>query len=375
MHIIAFSEIKWSYLTTRKQQLLRRFPADWKILFLEPYKAGLENHFRPWRAMPNITVVTMPFLKNLSPGSLQRLISYSVVRDVYYWLTAAWVRMAIAITGFSRAEVSFVSNLYAVPYLSTGKKIVYDMNDHHLAFENTPVWLAENLSKLCVLADRVVVSCRVLSEVCPADHAKIRYIGNGVDTVLFDIGDEIPESRPPETTKEILYVGAISEIVDFGLLKILLSRMSEGHRLKMVGPIFPSVAHKMKEILENNPHVASWIPAQPQRELGGFIRRSSVCLIPFLKTDLTRYANPNKAYEYLSLGKTVVATNASAALDEMREYIHVADNPEEFISLALADYSDERAEVRKMRCDFARKNDWMLKAREYTELLRELCNE
>ena len=46
MKIVFFSEIKWHYLRTRKQQLVRRFPAEWKILFLEPYAAGRANSFR-----------------------------------------------------------------------------------------------------------------------------------------------------------------------------------------------------------------------------------------------------------------------------------------------------------------------------------------
>ena len=49
MKIICFSEIQYRYVKTRKQQILSRFPDDWKILFLSSVVAGKKNNFLPQR--------------------------------------------------------------------------------------------------------------------------------------------------------------------------------------------------------------------------------------------------------------------------------------------------------------------------------------
>ena len=43
MKIIWFSEIKWSYLNTRKQHILTNFDNSDEILFVEPLSLNLKN--------------------------------------------------------------------------------------------------------------------------------------------------------------------------------------------------------------------------------------------------------------------------------------------------------------------------------------------
>ena len=63
MQIVWFSEIKWDYLKTRKQQIISRKPADVRLLYLEPYVKGRRNQFRV-RTEGDIFVVTVPFIKS-----------------------------------------------------------------------------------------------------------------------------------------------------------------------------------------------------------------------------------------------------------------------------------------------------------------------
>jgi glycosyltransferase involved in cell wall biosynthesis len=277
--------------------------------------------------------------------------------------------MLLLLAGYSGANVTIVSNLYAVPYLSRKWKVVYDMNDHHLAFENTPPWLAGHFRKLCRVASVIVISCRALEELCGEYRNKVRYIGNGVDTSIV-----VPQESGLKEKQVIFYGGAISEIVDFDLLAKILCETGEGRELVMVGPIFPSVKGRMDALLANHPERIRWIPAQPQPVLQEHISRADVCLIPFVRSPLTRYANPNKAYEYLAHGKPVVATNASASLEEMKDYLFIAKDSSDFVRMSLADYSREDESVRQARRKYAQDNDWRIKAREYTDLLTGLSN-
>ena len=65
MKIIWFSEIKWSYLRTRKQHILAKFPSSDEILFIEPISFNLKNKFNISKAFNrNIKHITIPQIQN-----------------------------------------------------------------------------------------------------------------------------------------------------------------------------------------------------------------------------------------------------------------------------------------------------------------------
>ena len=64
MDVVWFAEIKWDYLKTRKQQLIRRKPNDIKLLYLEPYVKGRTNRYE-LRKEGEIFCATVPFIKTV----------------------------------------------------------------------------------------------------------------------------------------------------------------------------------------------------------------------------------------------------------------------------------------------------------------------
>ena len=63
MKIIWFSEIKWSYLRTRKQHILSNFKDNDEILFVEPLSFNLKNNFNI-SIEKNIKYITIPQIQN-----------------------------------------------------------------------------------------------------------------------------------------------------------------------------------------------------------------------------------------------------------------------------------------------------------------------
>ena len=63
MKIIWFSEIKWSYLRTRKQHILSNFKDNDEILFVEPLSFNLKNNFNI-SIEKNIKYITIPQMQN-----------------------------------------------------------------------------------------------------------------------------------------------------------------------------------------------------------------------------------------------------------------------------------------------------------------------
>jgi glycosyltransferase involved in cell wall biosynthesis len=125
--------------------------------------------------------------------------------------------------------------------------------------------------------------------------------------------------------------------------------------------------------------------SQPPQTLPNWVAQFDVCLIPFLKNDLTAGIYPLKINEYLACGKPVVATRFSD-LSDFEEVVDIADTSEEFIILVKkvlgesrpknqsnkhANNDDIPHETRKKRIAFARQNSWENRAEAFGEAVSE----
>lgn len=374
MTIVFFSEIKWQYLRTRKQQLVRRFPADWKILFLEPYAAGRPNSFRlQWDR--NVAFVTLPYFKNFPQKWIRRLVSFRIVRAGIIGLAALWARVLMWCSGFRQPDVVMISNVYAAPLLRRfGKRvpIIYDCNDNHLGFPLTPAWAEKYFKKTCARAGRIVCASQSLAEIIPTPFRnKIVCIGNGVDSGLFLKGAApaaaLAKFRPRSI---LLYIGAISEWTDFAALEKVAATHPD-KMLVLIGPAVPAVRPQMDKLLAsaNVQHLG----VVKHDELPAYLAAADVCLIPLLKNELTRFLNPNKLYEYFAAGKPVVSVALSPDLIAMREHVFLAEDAASFaaqIEPALATANALAEERRRL----AMVNDWQEKANQMTALIEEVCD-
>ncbi len=373
MQIIFFSEIKWQYLRTRKQQIVRRFPQDWQILFIEPYTAGKPNRFRLQRDK-NVSFVTLPYFKNFPQRWLQILVSFKLARACVILFASLWAALLIRRSGFQQADLVMVSNVYSAPlvrWLAKKRPVIYDCNDNHLGFPLTPAWAEKYFHSVCGRADRIVCASQSLAEIIPAGQQhKIVYIGNGVDSGLF-----LKSAAPAEALMKfrprpiLLYIGAISEWTDFEALE-KVAALHPDKMLVLIGPAVPAVRSQMDELLAS-PNVHH-LGVVKHGELPAYLAAADVCLIPLLKNDLTRFLNPNKLYEYFSAGKPVVSMALSPDLIALREHVFLADNAAEFaaqIEPALATATARAEERRRL----AAANDWQEKAKQMAGLVEKLC--
>jgi len=80
MKIIWFSEIKWSYLKTRKQQILSCFSDD-KVYFIEPISKRIENKYTLQEHKP-VYSITIPQIRSVQSRLLNRILNFSVTRKI-----------------------------------------------------------------------------------------------------------------------------------------------------------------------------------------------------------------------------------------------------------------------------------------------------
>jgi teichuronic acid biosynthesis glycosyltransferase TuaH len=375
--VVVCSEVQWHYVRTRKQQLLRRFPADWPILFLQSYVRGRPNAWRPQRD-GNVTFVTVPVFKSVPDGLLRRCLDVGFVRGVINLILAVWVWTVRATTGFgSRNTALFVSNIFYGRILATMTRrvAIYDCNDNHLAFPGTPIWAAGYLRRVVRGVDAVVVSSNFLrEEIDPLGPRRVVEIGNGVDFDLFDAAFRAPRrveamARLPRPC--VGYAGALAEWIDLELMVATARAIPHG-TMVLVGPaVGPAV--RPAELAAATPNLV-WLGAKAHEDLPHYLAAMDVCLIPFRSNALTRGVNPNKLWEYLAMGKPVVATDFSPFVREYAAVVRVGPTPEAFVrevQAALA-ATESAADVERRR-DIARRHGWDESAARMVALIRELA--
>jgi len=359
MRVVVCAEVQWRYVRTRKQQLLRRFPADWRILFLQPYVRGRRNDWWPQRDGA-ITYVTVPVLKNVPQPALRRMLAWAPLRALADAVLLVWVWCLRRWLGFASADtVLYVSNVYygRVLHRLARCAAVYDCNDNHLAFPDTPPWARHYFEALVRGVDAVVVSQSLLrEEIEPLRPRALLEIGNGVDFELFDAAWRAP--APPARmmalpAPRLGYAGALAAWIDFDVFASLAAAFPHAS-VVLVGPVVGS-ATPLHQLREAHPNV-HWLGSVPHEELPHYVACMDVCLIPFRATPLTRGVNPNKLYEYFALGKPVVSTDFSPWVHDFEPLLRVAGTPAaavDRVAEALAAPGD--AAVRRAR---ARQYSW-----------------
>jgi glycosyltransferase involved in cell wall biosynthesis len=371
MDVVWFAEIKWDYLRTRKQQLIRRRPGNLSILFLEPFVRGRENRY-DIREVDGIRVVTVPFIKNVPSGAGRSALNVPLARHIVDASARARVRGHLRQAGVDPSRSVFIiSNVFAIN-VALGfprARLVYDCNDAHADFPGLPAWSKSHQEKTLRCADRVIVSGRRLRE----DAVRVRgsdrdvfLVGNGVDYPMFHAATELRAAHA-DARPRIGYLGAIAPWFDFDLV-IAAAGARPQWEFVLVGPVLPGAGPALAR-LSALPNV-SVEPAVSHDEVPRVLAGFDVGLIPFRLTTLTAGVNPNKLYEYLAAGLPVVSTPFSPDVEADADVVALADDAHGFVAacerfLAPPQTDGARSRMRSRAGAIASEHDWEQIAQEF----------
>ena len=371
MDVVWFAEIKWDYLRTRKQQLIRRRPGNVSVLFLEPFVRGRENRYEI-RDVDGIRVITIPFIKNVPSGLGRSALNVPAARHIVDASARSRVRGHLRRAGVDPARSVFIiSNVFAIN-VALGfprMRLVYDCNDAHADFPGLPAWSKRHQEKTLRCADRVIVSGRRLRE----DAARVRgsdrdvfLVGNGVDYPMFHTAAGMRVARV-NARPRIGYLGAIAPWFDFDLV-IGAATSRPQWEFVLVGPVLPGAGPGLAR-LSALPNV-SVQPAVSHDEVPRVLAGFDAGLIPFRLTTLTAGVNPNKLYEYLAAGLPVVSTPFSPDVEADADVVALAGDAPGFVAACerfLAQQKDAGAQARMTARagEIASAHDWGRIAREF----------
>ena len=223
-------------------------------------------------------------------------------------------------------------------------------------------------AQLAERADVVLAVSRPLKERQRRRNRQAFFVPNGVAM------EWVNGATPPVSTvgsarrRTIGFVGTLNKNIDFPLLLTIARRLPDV-TLRIVGPVVSKLAPAQQnalETLKSLPNVEMLGFRAPQ-DLFAYIADFDVCLLPFLDNDWISHSDPIKFYQYLALGKPVVATRVPAVV-RYRRLCYPAASPAAFVAsieAALAE-SDELSAPRKR---VAAVHDWKRLARRAYKLV------
>jgi teichuronic acid biosynthesis glycosyltransferase TuaH len=355
INLIWFSEIQWDFLSTRKQRLLARFPAEWRILFIEPFAVGRKSHWLPVKR-GRVTVVTVPFLKNIPPGKPQ-LFDNPLVR----WFVTLVGRMIAAfwcqVLGFSSADrIIGLSNIFwggAAAKMPCRVRF-YDANDDHLGFTPAQPWLRDSMRRYVEKADLIFyVSTLLLDKLSPRPEQRCVELGNGVEFDHFARPRAEAPSQLSQLPRPLLgYAGAM-DWLDADLVVAVAKAWPE-YSIVLIGPAYAGDWAEHHAALLELPNVR-WVGKIAYDELPAWVQQFDLALMPLERSALKRASNPNKLYEYAAAGVPILAIDYCDAVRQAREVVDVAATAEEFVRLVPKALADGRKAERQA---FARARSW-----------------
>lgn len=295
--------IDWSFMFQRPQQIMRQFSKNgWKVIYC------------------NITQnKEKPMLENVEDNIY-------VCND---W--NAFIK--------SKEHVDVLYSTWAKCYGYVGvikpDIVVYDRVDD---FEEWEPYEADMLEK----ADIVFTSSKVLYNKTVGKHENVTLVRNACDAEHFN-PERIGKMYFKVPKPVVCFIGALGKWVDADILREVADKFS----LVVVGPQFGI----------NSPPRAYYIGMVGYQELPRYYAGIDIGIIPFTDGRVSQAANPIKMYEYLAMGKPVVATSLPET-EHCSKYLRTVKKGESFVSAIIEELRDDSKEKALKRREFAESNTW-----------------
>lgn len=371
--ILIYGLCRWDYITNRPQNLARKLADHTQVIYIDP-PIGAGEQFPD--ASATFAHMAAPVVERatVEPG-------IDLIKTRWRYPFPAKVdavaRRNIDLLGSELAQLArslpqlpALWVMYPVDHRLLEKiphsVLVYDLVDRHTHFsgqsasrlrsiERSEEWLFKN-------ADAVSVTAKSLGEFAASEGARnIVSIPNGCDYDHFSraAGEPRHAGRPT-----IGFVGALGEWIDFEAIESV-ARAIPHARVLLAGPFH----HPVDALPEGLPDNVEYLGKLDYQALPEFLASLDLTLVPFVVSDLTQAVNPVKVYEYLAVGKPVLATPLPE-LDSLGSVVAIK-SAEEWASAAGELLAADSGALVAERLEVARANSWAVRAQTAVATIRD----
>ena len=107
----------------------------------------------------------------------------------------------------------------------------------------------------------------------------------------------------------------------------------------------------------------------PQPKLPAYLAQMDVCLNVFRAGALSKDVSPLKFYEYLATGKPIVSTREPLQVEDFKDVVYIARNPEMFLPLCDAAAKENRPAWTEKRLAYGAQCSWTERVHQMEEVL------
>lgn len=248
---------------------------------------------------------------------------------------------------------AFFNKLNELKKLFPNAKYIYDYIDKWDTTLGTG-WYDATIDKLLLdQADFIIATANLLAkEIKNKSGKEVYLIPNAVNLDLFNLNYKYIRPRDLPSGKYFLYFGSLyGDWFDWETMEFVVKSMNKYNF------VFIGDHGKMQYIkFSKNYKNCFFLGKKAQKDLPAYLNFAHKCFIPFKKeSNVTQYVNPLKVYEYLSMNKSVIATE----MFELRDIpgVYIAKDKLDFIKLLNKDKPFPFSEVNS----FLDNNNWRVR--------------
>jgi glycosyltransferase involved in cell wall biosynthesis len=367
--IVCVSTIDWDFLWQGHQEIMSRFARDGnRVIFVEniggirSVRASdtrrllkrLGRSLRTGGMRPSgvdhellvITPILLPF-----PGSrIARFVNHALIKRLARRVRTESGRDPILFTFLPTEEaLELLAHLRGPNSVS----VYYCVADFR-ALAQDPGAVRKSEEELVRSSDLVFVNSPRYAERLKGLHPTILQFPGGVNLQRFSPARTARATELDALPRPLIgYIGGLHQHLDLELLRKIARAMPDAS-IVLVGPILADVSPLRAE---RNVHL---LGAREPDALPSLIAAFDVGLIPYVLSGYTETVYPNKLFEYLAMGRPVVATDLPEirALQLPELAMRVAKDHEQFIAGVRAAVADSAASATRARIELARQHDW-----------------
>ena len=328
--LICFAGDRWHGNPHSRHHLMRRFAADFEVLFVEGLSMRSISSLnrtevgRVWRKLragtglhtpePSLHVLTAPPIP--PAGRAGQLMQLEVI--------AAQIRRARRRLHLSGAAVSWFSVPVAAPLLSRfeerGSLFFYQDRYHEFSGVNASRLrgLTAELARGC---DVSVATSEELAEDLRQLGAEPMLLPHGVEIERFSGDPPVPADLASLEPPLVGYVGILDDYLSLEAITATANRLTRG-TVVLVGAANADVSAL------KHPRI-TMLGFRPYEQIPAYLGAFDCCICPFQINRLTMAVNPIKLREYLAAGRPVVCSPLPAAL-EYADVVEIASEAQEF---------------------------------------------
>jgi glycosyltransferase involved in cell wall biosynthesis len=369
MTILYFAPIDWDFIRQRPQHLAERLTNTFVFFYIQPL--GLRN-----LRLSDIGRIVKRFTRLLKPRDshsqgmlhIKNLIFIPIINRHIQRINLYILEKQLKPSTGDETIIWITTPSNLLPGLLARlkfKALVYEMLDDYDKI-HTPMEkdIISTEQLLVNRADLIITTSSALFEKAKRinKNKEVVLIGNGVDYSFFN-RDSFNRCVELEGMGKIVgYVGTIDDWLDLEAISFLAEKR-EDLDFVFVGPLKTDCLPQRKNI--------HFLGKRGYESIPHYCNSFDVCLIPFKPGKFADTINPVKLYEYFALGKPVVAYEMRE-LRAFNDLLYLAKDKEDFLEKLEMSLFEKDATIRLKRKEFAKLNDWSLKAKSIEDFLLKL---